>query len=176
MSDRPIKTAPECPFQKRFPSQLNKNDHFYMALAYNLAIEAWNANEVPIGAVIELNGEVIGKGYNQVESASDATAHAEMIAITQACASINDWRLNEATLYVTKEPCPMCSGASVMSRVGKVVFAFSDPKMGGLGGAYNLNDFPRMNHTVTLVEGVMEEECKELIQTFFKLKRNLNNQ
>ncbi|MCH6254970.1 tRNA adenosine(34) deaminase TadA [Puniceicoccaceae bacterium K14] len=176
MSQRTVKTAPDCPFQKRFPSQLRKDDQFFMAHAYNLAIDAWVANEVPIGAIIEHKGSIIGKGFNQVESNKDATAHAEMLAITQACAAIEDWRLSEATLYVTKEPCPMCSGASIMSRIGRVVYAFADPKMGGLGGAYNVNDYPGMNHTLNVSVGVMEDECKELIQTFFRLKRGLNKQ
>ncbi len=165
------KTAPDCPFQKRFPSQLIRDDVFFMSLAYNLAIDAWNANEVPVGAVIAHNNEVIGSGHNQVESINDPTAHAEMIAITQAAKAIDDWRLNEATLYVTKEPCPMCSGATIMSRIGRVVFAVPDPKMGGLGGAFNVNEYPGMNHTLAIEKGVLHDECLELIQTFFKLKR-----
>jgi tRNA(adenine34) deaminase len=94
-----------------------------------------------------------------------------MIAITQAANAIDNWRLNDATLYVTKEPCAMCSGASIMSRIGRVVFAIPDPKMGGLGGAFNVNEYPGMNHTTTIEIGVMQEECLELIQTFFRLKR-----
>lgn len=167
------KTAPECPFQKYFPSQLIRDDLFFMSLAYNEALNAWNANEVPIGAVIAHEGQVIGTGHNQVESSNDPTAHAEMIAITQAANSIDDWRLNDATLYVTKEPCPMCSGASIMSRIGRVVFAIPDPKMGGLGGAFNVNEYSGMNHTTNIEIGVMQEECLELIQTFFRIKRNV---
>lgn len=166
------KSAPECPFPKRHPSQLIRDDAFFMVLAYNEAIEAWKRNEVPIGAVIAHDGQVVGKGHNQVESSNDPTAHAEMIAITQAANAIDDWRLNQATLYVTKEPCPMCSGATIMSRLGRVVFAVPDPKMGGLGGAFNVNEYPGMNHTSVIETGVLQEDCLELIQTFFRLKRD----
>lgn len=165
------KKAPDCPFRKRFPSQLIRDDSFFMALAYNQAIEAWQKNEVPIGAVIAWQGEVIGLAHNQVESTTDPTAHAEMLAITQAAKALGDWRLNQATLFVTKEPCPMCSGATLMSRLKRVVFAVPDPKMGGLGGAFDVNAYPGMNHTIEIERGLMEEECKALIQTFFRLKR-----
>src|SRR3954469_11488456 len=111
----PPDTPPPCPFEKRFPSQLVRDDLFFMSLAYNLAIDAWREDEVPIGAVIELNGEIIGAAHNTVECAHDPTAHAEILAITQAASRIGDWRLAGATLYVTKEPCPMCSGAMLMS-------------------------------------------------------------
>ncbi|MEM9157427.1 MAG: tRNA adenosine(34) deaminase TadA [Verrucomicrobiota bacterium] len=169
--DFPAKIAPKCPFQKLFPSQLKRDDKFYMSMAYNQALEAWKKNEVPIGAVIEAGGEIVGSAHNQVETTTDPTAHAEMLAITQAASALSDWRLNEATLYVTKEPCPMCSGATIMSRLKRVVFAVPDPKMGGLGGAYNVNAYPGMNHTTLIEQGLMEDECKELIQTFFRLKR-----
>jgi tRNA(adenine34) deaminase len=164
--------ATPCPFEKRFPSQLLRDDAFFMSLAYNQAIEAWRDDEVPIGAVIEWGGEIIGAAHNTVESSKDPTAHAEMLALTQAAAKIGDWRLDGATIYVTKEPCPMCSGAMLMSRVKRVCFAVPDPKMGCLGGATNLNDLPRVNHHVELtMGGVLEAECRELLQTFFKLKR-----
>lgn len=167
-------TPPECPFTKRFPSQLLRDDTFYMSLAYNQAIDAWRRDEVPIGCVIELGGEIIGAAHNTVESAHDPTAHAEILAITQAASHVGDWRLEGATLYVTKEPCPMCSGATLMARVKRVCYAVPDPKMGCLGGATNLNDLPRVNHHVELTRGgVLEEECREMLQTFFRLKRNL---
>jgi tRNA(adenine34) deaminase len=165
-------TPPACPFEKRFPSQLERDDAFYMSLAYNQAIDAWRRDEVPIGAVIELNGEIIGLAHNTVESAHDPTAHAEILAITQAAAKLGNWRLEGATLYVTKEPCPMCAGATLMSRLKRVCYAVSDPKMGCLGGATNLNDLARINHHVELTAGgVLESECRELLQAFFKLKR-----
>ena len=161
-----------CPFEKRFPSQLVRNDVFFMSLAYNQAIEAWRADEVPIGAVIEIGGEVVAAAHNTVEGAHDPAAHAEMLALTQAAAKLGDWRIEGATVYVTKEPCPMCSGAMLMARVKRVCFAVPDPKMGCLGGATNLNDLPRVNHHVELtVGGVLERECRELLQAFFQLKR-----
>ena len=170
--ESPSVTPSACPFEKRFPSQLVRDDSFYMSLAYNQAIDAWRKDEVPIGCVIELGGEIIGAAHNTVESANDPTAHAEMLAITQAANRIGDWRLEHATLYVTKEPCPMCSGATLMSRLKRVCFAVPDPKMGCLGGATNLNDLPRVNHHLKLTAGgVLEPECRELLQAFFKLKR-----
>jgi len=170
MSDLSI-VPPACPFEKRFPSQLVRDDSFFMSLAYNQAIDAWRLDEVPIGAVIALGGEVIASAHNTVESANDPTAHAEMLAITQAAAKLGDWRLAGATVYVTKEPCPMCSGALLMSRVKRVCYAVPDPKMGCLGGATNLNELPRVNHHVELTAGVLENECREMLQAFFKLKR-----
>ncbi len=167
----PKPNPPPCPFNKLFPSQLEKDDTFFMKLAYNQAIDAWRADEVPIGAVIEYDGEVIAAAHNQVESTKDPTAHAEIIAITQASTFLKDWRLNAATLYVTKEPCPMCSGASIMSRLGRVVYGLPDPKMGCLGGAANLNDLPQANHKLVITPGVLQEECQALIQAFFQAKR-----
>jgi tRNA(adenine34) deaminase len=163
---------PECPFPKRYPSQLVRDDAFFMALAYNQAIDAWRQDEVPIGCVIERDGEIIALAHNTVEAAQDPTAHAEMIAITQAAAAIGNWRLENCTLYVTKEPCPMCSGATLMSRLKRVCYAVPDPKMGCLGGATDLNALPRVNHHLAITAGgVLEEECRTLIQAFFKLKR-----
>jgi tRNA(adenine34) deaminase len=171
MSQAAISTP--CPFEKRFPSRLALDDGFYMALAYNQAIDAWRADEAPIGCVIELGGEIVGAAHNTVEGVKDPTAHAEMLALTQAAARLGDWRLAGATVYVTKEPCPMCSGAMLMSRVKRVCFAVPDPKMGCLGGATNLNELPRMNHRVELTAGgVLESECRELLQAFFQTKRS----
>ncbi len=166
------KPVPECPFEKRFPSQLVRDDTFFMSLAYNQAIDAWRRGEVPIGAVIERDGEIIALAHNTVEAAHDPTAHAEVLAITQAANALGDWRLDGCTLYVTKEPCPMCSGATLMSRLKRVCYAVRDPKMGCLGGATDLNALPRVNHHLELSAGeVMEPECRELLQAFFKLKR-----
>ncbi|MBR6797098.1 MAG: tRNA adenosine(34) deaminase TadA [Opitutales bacterium] len=160
-----------CPFQKIFPSELLRDDRYFMAHAFNEAVEAWKEDEVPIGAVIVRNDEIIASAHNRTVGTKDPTAHAEMLAITQAANFIGDWRLNECTLYVTKEPCPMCSGASVMARLGKVVFAWGDPKMGCLGGAFPLHDLPKLNHRVNVFSGVMEEECRSIIQAYFKIKR-----
>lgn len=168
----PDSPAPDCPFEKRFPSQLLRDDTFFMSLAYNQAIDAWRQDEVPIGCIIELGGEVIAAAHNRVEGAHDPTAHAEILAITQAAAKIGDWRLDGATLYVTKEPCPMCSGATLMSRLKRVCYAVPDPKMGCLGGATNLNDLARVNHHLELTAGgVLEHECLDLLQAFFRAKR-----
>ncbi|EIP99593.1 cytosine/adenosine deaminase [Opitutaceae bacterium TAV1] len=162
----------DCPFDKRFPSQLARDDVFFMSLAWNQAIDAWRKDEVPIGCIIERNGEVIAAAHNRVESAADPTAHAEMLALTQAAAALGDWRLEDCTLYVTKEPCPMCSGATLMSRLRRVCYAVPDPKMGCLGGATDLNALPRVNHHLAITAGgVLETECRELLRAFFRQKR-----
>lgn len=171
--DQPPESPPlDCPFEKRFPSQLVRDDVFFMSLAYNQAIDAWRKDEVPIGCVIEFGGEAIAAAHNTVEHAKDPTAHAEILALTQAANRIGDWRLDGATLYVTKEPCPMCSGATLMSRLKRVCYAVPDPKMGCLGGATDLNALPRVNHHLEITAGgVLENECRELLQAFFRLKR-----
>lgn len=160
-----------CPFKKQFPSALLKDDAYYMWLAYNQSVAAWEQDEVPVGAVVELEGAVIGTAHNRVEGLKDPTAHAEVLALTQAAQAVGDWRLNGATLYVTKEPCPMCSGASIMARVSRVVYAFSDPKMGFLGGALKVHEVPTLNHKLLVTRGVLERECLALFQGYFQLKR-----
>lgn len=167
----PRPAPPPCPFEKMRPSALRRDDAYYMALAFNEALVAWAEDEVPVGAILTHNGEVIARAHNQVIATVDPTAHAEMLAITQAASAVGDWRLNETTLYVTKEPCPMCSGALIMSRVGRVVFAVNDPKMGCLGGATDLNQLPRSNHRCTITQGVLASECKALLQAYFSAKR-----
>jgi tRNA(adenine34) deaminase len=161
----------DCPFSKLFPSQLLRDDGFYMSLAYNQAVDAWREDEVPVGAIIELGGEVIAAAHNQVDGARDPTAHAEILAMTQASQAIGNWRLAGATLYVTKEPCPMCSGATLMARLKRVVYAVGDSKMGCLGGATDLNALPRVNHHLEIARGVMEVECRDILQAYFRLKR-----
>ena len=142
-----------------------------MQHAYNQAIDAWSAGEVPVGAVIVHEEEIIATAHNQPRNHNDPTAHAEMIAITMAAKHIGDWRLNECKLYVTKEPCPMCSGATIMSRIGEVHYSFKDPKMGGLGGAVSLHDLKLSNHKPNVIEGTLREECKSLVQAFFQAQR-----
>ncbi len=166
-----IRPPLSCPFDKLHPSQLVRDDKFFMSLAFNLAVDAWRIDEVPIGAIIERGGEIIAAAHNEVERANDPTAHAEILAITQAAKKIGDWRLNDCTLYVTKEPCPMCSGATIMSRLGRVVFAWGDPKMGCLGGATPLHALPKLNHRVNVTSGILEEPCREILQAYFNLKR-----
>src|ERR1051325_4908191 len=123
-----------------------QSDPYFMGQASRPALPAHEAGEVPIGAVVVRDGRVIARAFNQVELLHDATAHAEMLAITQAEAVVGDWRLNECTLYVTKEPCPMCAGAIVHVRLQRVVFGASDPKAGAAGGVMNLLQFPSLNH------------------------------
>ena len=160
-----------CPFEKVHPSQLRRDDEFYLWQAYNLAIDAWRQDEVPIGAVIELNGEIIAAAHNQRDSTRDPTAHAEILALGQAAKAVGNWRLTGATLYVTKEPCPMCSGATLLSRLKRVVYAVPDPKMGCLGGATDLNSLPHSNHHLEITRGVLEKPCLDLLRAYFQLKR-----
>jgi tRNA(adenine34) deaminase len=164
----------QCPFEKQYPSELIRDDLYFMKLAYNQSIDAWNADEVPVGAVVAYKGGVIARAHNRVDATKDPTAHAEMLCLSQAATAIGDWRLNEATLYVTKEPCPMCSGALIMSRIQRVVYALPDPKMGCLGGATDLNALPRLNHHLTWTAGVFQQDCHELIQAYFRIKRDKN--
>jgi tRNA(adenine34) deaminase len=160
-----------CPFEKRYPSELKRDADYFMTHAYNQAIEAWKKDEVPIGAVIEHGGRIIASAHNQSRSANDPTAHAEILAISQAAHTLGDWRLNECTLYVTKEPCPMCSGALVIARIGKVYYGLPDPKMGCVGGATDLGALPESNHKFTSVGGVLEKLNHEILKTFFDKKR-----
>ncbi len=147
------------------------SDAYFMGEALRQALRAYEAEEVPIGAVILREGRIIARAFNQVELLKDATAHAEMLAITQAEQAVGDWRLNDCTLYVTKEPCPMCAGAIVHVRFGRVVFGANDPKGGAAGGAMNLLQFPSLNHRCEITAGVREEECRKLLQTFFAEQR-----
>ena len=146
-------------------------DEYFMQDAIRQAAKAYEADEVPVGAVVVRNGAVIARAWNQVELLKDATAHAEMIALTAAEAAIGDWRLTDCTLYVTKEPCPMCAGAIVHCRIARVVFGAPDTNGGAAGGAMNLLQFPTLNHQTEITSGVMEHDCRSMLQTFFKEKR-----
>jgi len=152
-------------------SLLYRNDDTYMQMALREAEKAYRQGEVPIGAVVVYQGQVVGRAYNQVEMLTDGTAHAEMLALTQAATAVGDWRLTEATLYVTKEPCAMCAGAMVNCRLGKVVFGAPDPRSGGAGGALDITGFPGMLHQVEVTSGVLQAECLGLIQSFFQERR-----
>jgi tRNA(adenine34) deaminase len=148
-----------------------QSDHYFMGEALRQAAKAHAAEEVPVGAVVVREGRIIGRAFNQVELLKDATAHAEMLALTQAEEAVGDWRLTDCTLYVTKEPCPMCAGAIVHVRLARVVFGASDPKAGAAGSAMNLLQFPTFNHRCEITGGVREPECRELLQTFFAEQR-----
>ncbi len=142
-----------------------------MRLALELARDAETRGEVPVGAVVLAGGRVIARAGNQVEMLKDATAHAEMIVLTQAAAGLGDWRLNEATLYVTKEPCVMCAGAMVNCRLGRLVYGCHDPRVGAAGSVLNVTDLPGALHRVEVVGGVLGEECRAHLQEFFRRRR-----
>jgi tRNA(adenine34) deaminase len=148
-----------------------QSDHFFMGEALRQAARAYQAEEVPIGAVVVRAGRIIARACNQVELLKDATAHAEMLALTQAAEVIGDWRLTDCTLYVTKEPCPMCAGAIVHTRLARVVFGARDVKAGAAGSAMNLLQFPTLNHRCETTGGVCEKECRALLQNFFTEQR-----
>ncbi len=143
-------------------------DTLYMRMALREAEAAAAEGEVPCGAVIVLDGEVIGKAHNQTETLNDPTAHAEVLAITQATQAVGNWRLNDAVMYVTKEPCPMCAGALVLSRMKKVVWGMTDPVRGGAVSKFNILNEADLNHAVEVETGLMEEDCKYVMQAFFQ--------
>jgi tRNA(adenine34) deaminase len=148
-----------------------QSDHYFMGEALRQAAKAFEKDEVPVGAVMVRGGKIIARAFNQVELLKDATAHAEMLALTQAEQSVGDWRLTDCTLYATKEPCPMCAGAIVHTRLARVVFGAGDPKGGAAGGAMNLLQFPTLNHRCEITPGVRLEECRALLQNFFAGQR-----
>ena len=148
-----------------------QSDHYFMGEALRQAAKAYAAEEVPVGAVVVREGHVIARAFNQVELLKDATAHAEMLALTQAEEAMGDWRLTDCTLYVSKEPCPMCAGAIVHVRLARVVFGVSDPKAGAAGSALNLLQFPTLNHQCAVTGGVREPECRAMLQRFFAVQR-----
>lgn len=142
------------------------NDEKFMRAALKLARRAASEGEVPVGCVVVRNGEIVGRGRNRRENGKCATAHAELRAIENACKRLGGWRLWECELYVTLEPCPMCAGAIVNSRIRRVVYGAPDPKAGATGSVFNLFDYP-LNHKPELVAGVLEEECAEELKSFF---------
>ena len=144
---------------------------YYMKMALKEAVKAYKKDEVPIGAILIHKDTVIGRGYNQCESLCDATAHAEMIAITAASNTLGDWRLDDCTLYVTKEPCPMCAGAIINSRLKMVVFGCYDEKEGCCGSLYQICGDPRFGRKTAVTGGVLDNDCLDLIQDYFQMKR-----
>lgn len=143
----------------------------HMAKALLLAEDAARNNEVPIGAIVVKDNIIIGKGYNQVEQLNDPTAHAEMIAISAACETLGNKYLNGCTLYVTLEPCPMCAGALIWSKISTVVFGASDVKSGGCGSLFNISSNNNLNHQVEVIQGILENDCEYLLKSFFQSKR-----
>ncbi|MBN2281263.1 MAG: nucleoside deaminase [Candidatus Marinimicrobia bacterium] len=150
----------------------NRDHDYYMQFALKEAEKAWEAGEIPVGAVIIHEGEIIGKGFNQREMLKDPTAHAEMIAISSAAENLGDWRLENCTLYVTLEPCPMCTGAILNARIPKVVFGAYDDEAGMCGSVENLCDQNLLNHKSIIVGGILEEQCEILLKSFFSKVRN----
>ncbi|KIQ93412.1 tRNA-specific adenosine deaminase [Anoxybacillus thermarum] len=148
-----------------------RNDEYYMHLAIEEAKKAENIGEVPIGAVVVYNDEVIARAHNLRERDQRSIAHAELLAIDEACRKLGTWRLEEVTLYVTLEPCAMCAGAIVLSRIKRVVFGASDPKGGCAGTLMNLLQEPRFNHQVEVVSGVLAEQCGGMLSEFFRRLR-----
>ncbi len=142
-----------------------------MRMALELARTAGEHGDVPVGAVLVSGGVVIGSGYNRKEAENDPTAHAEIDALRQGAAKAGTWRLADATLFVTKEPCVMCAGACVAARIGKLVFACADPKGGGAGSVFDITNCERLNHRVVVEKGVLEEEAAEMLRAFFRKKR-----
>ena len=143
-----------------------------MKEALRLAAKAFREEEVPVGAIVVREGKIIARASNQVELLKDATAHAEMLAITQAEAAVGDWRLGDCDLYVTKEPCAMCAGALVHVRMRRVIFGCADERSGAAGSALNLLQMPSLNHQCEITPGVLRDECARLLQSFFRERRN----
>src|SRR5256712_5474833 len=136
-----------------------QSDHYFMGEALRQARRARKCEEVPVGAVVVREGRIIARAHNQVELLKDATAHAEMLALTQAEAGVGDWRLIDCDLYVTKEPCAMCAGALAHTRVRRVIFGCTDPAAGAAGSVINLLQMPTLNHRCDIVAGVLQDEC-----------------
>ena len=146
-------------------------DEQFMKLAIEQAEIAKENGDVPIGTVIVHNNQIIGKAYNQKELLKDPTAHAEIIALTQAAAALQSWRLTGCTMYVTLEPCPMCAGALVLARIDRLVYGCDDPKTGACKSLYNIVQDERLNHRLEVTTGVLADDCSRLLQDFFQQKR-----
>lgn len=148
----------------------------YMRLALEEAHKAAAMGEIPIGAVIVYNGEVISAAHNMRELCQDGTAHAEIIAIREACKKLGRWRLSGCDLYVTVEPCPMCSGAIVNSRINRVIYGCPDVKAGGAESIFNIINNPNLNHNAEVISGICEAECAQIMKDFFKRRRQENKE
>ena len=148
------------------------DDEKWMAEALKEAKRAKEEGEVPVGAVVVSEERVVGRGYNRVEGLQDATAHAEIIAITSACSCLNSWRLDRAAIYTTLEPCPMCAGAIFLSRIKRLVFGAKDPRYGACGSALNVINSNSLDHKVEVLGGVLGEKCRQLLEGFFEEVRS----
>jgi tRNA(adenine34) deaminase len=144
----------------------------FMYAALQEAEKGLEINEIPVGAVVVYKNKIIGRGYNQVEMLKDPTAHAEMIAITAASGFLNNWRLNECDIYVTMEPCVMCTGALISSRINNLFFSIFDPKFGACGSIFNLCEDNRLNHKINVYSGIYSQESESLLKNFFKKLRD----
>jgi len=148
------------------------SDEYFMKQALLQAELAFEENEVPIGAVVVHENRIIGRAHNQREQLNDPTAHAEVLALTQASAALGTWRLTGATMYVTLEPCPMCAGALVNARVDRLVYGADDTKAGACGTLWNLVQSEKLNHRMQVIRGLMADECRDILQEFFRRKRD----
>ena len=155
---------------------ITKEDEKYMQMAIESAKIAEENGDVPIGAVIIHKNQIIGKAYNQREQLKDPTAHAEIIALTQAAAALENWHLNGCTMYVTLEPCPMCAGALVLARIDRLVYGCDDPKTGAVKSLYNIVTDGRLNHRLEVTSGVLADECTKQLQDFFQHRRGKNKE
>jgi len=153
----------------------HKTDEQYMKIAIQQAQIADENGDVPIGAVIVYKNQIIGKAYNQREQLNDPTAHAEIIALTQAASFLESWRLHDCTIYVTLEPCPMCAGALVLARIDRLVYGCDDPKTGACKSLYNIVQDQRLNHRLEVTSGVLAQDCSSLLKEFFQRRRIENN-
>jgi tRNA(adenine34) deaminase len=156
------------------PAEIEIRNHaYYMRLALNEAQQALAENEVPVGAIVVHRAKIIAAAHNQREQLHDPTAHAEMVAITQAAEALGSWRLEDCVLYVTLEPCPMCAGAILQARIPIVVYGASDPKAGAVQSLFTLLSDPRLNHRCEVIPGVMAEPCGQILTDFFRAQRRL---
>ena len=147
-------------------------DIYFMQKAYEQAQMALDKNEVPVGAVLTLDNQVIAASYNKKELSPSATHHAEILVIEQASKQLNRWRLSDCTLYITLEPCLMCTGAIIASRINRVVYATNDPKAGAVNSVFKLSNHPDLNHNFAYTSGLLQTECSKILKDFFKAKRN----
>ena len=152
-----------------------RKDEIYMQQALAQAKMAYEKDEVPVGAIIVFENQIIAKAHNLVETLKDPTAHAEMIAVTQAVSTLKTKWLNKCTVYVTVEPCAMCAGALVLSRINKLIFATEDPKTGACGSVMNIAQHNSLNHRIEIEKGILKDECSVIMKEFFKQKRHTLN-